>query len=691
MRSNKAAERSEPAQVSGVVVRIAQLIVLLKLALVLLVFDPVAADTFVLPKSAVTHALTLVLLASLAACIGTGQLTLRWSTLHTWVTALFLAFVLATLVPVDPAVGLFGVDRRFVGLTHIADSFVSFLAVSMLFRTARDQALLLFALAGTTVIVTAYGVLQMTGHDIVTYTEGTTRPIATFGQPDTLGAYVGIMAITCAGICALAWSRLAWPPRALLATCALLAVIVTIGDGARASVLSVGSGALTVAVLAEWRALGRRQLVSVAVVAIGVVLVASSAFGGRLAPDRLMADRSLQSRLLIWQAGASMVASRPLLGVGPDNFAVAYPSLRDDRSVQLDGPDVLQNSTHSWFVYVLTSTGLIGGLALVGTLAAALFAAMRLRRSRGFTALAAIPLAAFLGQGLVTVTDPALDWVVWCSLGVLAAGVASGVGVTQRAGRSIRSAGVVVAVGLAVLAAGEMTAVQPRIAASEAAARAERALADKRPLDAVREASAATRSDPRRATYWGRLGGALAAAGNHSAAETAYLDASRREPWQPLWWRNVAIERLNKSTDVTPVIAALKEAVRLDSHDVASLDLLARLSVNAGDDKSAATYGERAVALYPSRSSLYTAPVSAEVHLKNWDAALRLVDLGISQFDPRVDRSRISDLVPLHLLRARVLIAAGRGREALPDLEAVFADDPTNPDAIDLKHQIPVP
>jgi Flp pilus assembly protein TadD len=373
-----------------------------------------------------------------------------------------------------------------------------------------------------------------------------------------------------------------------------------------------------------------------------------------------------------------MIAGRPLFGVGPDNFAVGYPTARSDATVQLDGLDVSQNSTHSWPMYVLTSAGIAGALAFIGVLTAAIMGAVRIGRRREAAAFALIPLAAYVGQSLVTITDPSLDWIAWTSLGVIAAATTRGLAL----GRSVivQRMAVAVAVGCFLLLIPVLADARTRIRASELAAQAEYLIGVKRPMDAVAAAGEVTRLDPRRGTSWARFATVLSVAGSPSGARTAYVEASAREPWQPLWQRDIGLQWLALG-DARRATDALTEAVRLDPHDAVSFDLLARLAINSGDDAAAVRYGDRAVALFPLRVAFYDAPVVAHQRRGEWDVAERELRQAL-QFASEPEAPH------LHVLLARLYEAAGRNTEARDELAWLLAHVPNDPDVAALKARL---
>jgi tetratricopeptide (TPR) repeat protein len=180
----------------------------------------------------------------------------------------------------------------------------------------------------------------------------------------------------------------------------------------------------------------------------------------------------------------------------------------------------------------------------------------------------------------------------------------------------------------------------------------------------------AVRLDSRRATYWGSLGAALTADKKLAAANSAFAVAATLEPWQPSYWFDIGLTRLNLRDDLG-ARAGFKRAVEADPFYRDAWDLLARIAVNRGEFEAARIAGLRAVALGPDDESTYQAPIIADISLKRWDEAESLLKRALAHFDtPR-----------LRVLRADVLANTGRRDEAIAILKAILAEQPENAEA----------
>jgi Tfp pilus assembly protein PilF len=223
----------------------------------------------------------------------------------------------------------------------------------------------------------------------------------------------------------------------------------------------------------------------------------------------------------------------------------------------------------------------------------------------------------------------------------------------------------VVAAGIGLLPAGR------QLRASEDIARAQASIDAKKPLDAVQSASEAARLDPARGHSWAAFGSALSAAGSPNAAQRAFLDAADREPWQPLWWRNAAVQALAQK-DERSATTYLQRAVSADPFDATSLDLLSRLAFNRQDFEPALDYGRRVVRLLPASVAMYEAPVRAALQLHRLDDAKQMLAPGIER----------TNSPHLRVLLAQVYLESGDIREAKDQIDAALKVAPNDPEVI---------
>lgn len=671
------------ALVADPVFRIAQLVALFKVALVVYVFDPTAADAFGLTKSVFSHATALVLGAGLVWLIARhGPAAVRVTPVHLAVLAVVASFALATPFALDRTIALFGTSRRYLGLDQIFDDAVLFLAFATLYGRRPDRTLAAVGLLGIGLPVCLYGLAQRAGRDIIQYLEAPGgRPIGAFGQPDTAGAFFGMLAVGAFAVAAWPWSGAPRWGRAVAVGIAVVSAALGVATGARATYVALAGGlaALGLALLVGRLALRpsfRRTIVALSVGAVvlglGFAVVApvfASTFGV-----------SGESRLEIWQTATRAVAQRPLLGVGPDNFVAAYPSLHDIRSFVLTSGE-FQNSTHNVFLYAATSAGLLGLVAFAGLLILTAAHGIRAASARSPDALILPVLGAYVGQGFVTITDLGLQWLPFVLAGLAAAGWPQAAGWPAAAKRAAATANLpqAITVGLAAmtLAIALSVAQFTRIEASERFGDAQALLRADRALQAVEYARRALQLDSSRAEPWALFGTALSQAGNPSAAASAFEEAARRQPWNPLYWRDLALTYIARG-DVRRAVDSLRRAVAADPYDLEANDLLARMSYNAGDWQQALDAGGLAVRIDPRDVDRYEAPVRAAMQLGQWRRAEELASQAIAQ----------KDGPHLHVLLALAYDGDGLKADSQREVDRALALDPANQEALQLRDKL---
>jgi O-antigen ligase/Tfp pilus assembly protein PilF len=657
----------------------AQFLFVAKLALVILAFDPFAADTFTLVKSTLSHAAAFILAALLAALFvrhGAALLTRSW--IHLGALVVVLCFGIASLFALDATVALFGASRRFLGLTQMLDNTVLYLAGVALLPTRTDLRRLFSASAALAALVAAYGVIQHYGHDFVSYERPTVRPISTLGQPDILAGLMSIAFTTTCAVLALAWPRLRVFERSMLMVLAVAELAVVQFTEVRNALLGLPAGlaALGIVWVARRKVAWRSRQVGVGALGVVVVLMLIALpLSTRLGPDALSRDSSVLARLEAWKTAARLVAARPAFGLGPDNFVVAYRPARTEEGVILSRQEPF-DSTHNWLLYAATSAGVIGALAMCGFLGLVFADGVRAARSGSPHAMLLVPVAAYLGQGLVNVNDVSLDWVVWVAAGGIAAAAPRIAGGRPRVEKSIAlSLGAAAVLGLvaAVFAAGSLA----RIGASEQFKAAIAAAQEGKGVAAIDHARAAISVDPRRAEYWNAFGDGLAVLGNASAAATAFADAAARAPWDPGYPRNIALQKVRLG-DVAGATAAIERSLSLDPFDPDSLDIAARFTFNRGDYAGAAQLGERAIRIGPEEASRFEVPVRAYLQLKRYDDAARVASVGLAA----------NDVPHLRYLLALVYFTAGRFADSQHELDRALALDPASQEALQLRGRL---
>lgn len=308
---------------------------------------------------------------------------------------------LAAITSNDPGASLPGV-ARYVQIFVLVPA-----AVLLTIRDRRDFAVVAWALVGLALLEGGVGVVQFLTGTGASYQGADIRAVGTFGATDVMGMAT-VVAYGLVIATGLALGGTAGRARTAALVCAgLLFLPLVLSFSRGAWIATVLTCALQL-VLSGLRRAGRVALVAGA---LGVVLVGGFGIGSDMVKERVTSitqvagapDQSVTDRYTMWAAAGRMWQSEPLTGVGLKGF----PAYRDSNaSLALSsGSDtagagaVFQRqpllSPHNMYLLVLSEQGLIGLLALAGSWAALLVAALRRRRLGADGTLVAVGVLAW--------------------------------------------------------------------------------------------------------------------------------------------------------------------------------------------------------------------------------------------------------------------------------------------------------
>jgi len=547
-----------------------------KIAVLIVAFDPSGLIAFDLPKSLASRALLWPMVAVLGILfLAHGRSILPRSHLHLAIAGVAAAWLIAAASAEDRFLALYGEDDRYLGLTYLADMLVLYLACAVAVRDARDAALVFGAIAIGAVISLGYAGAQAMGADPFWW-QGVSadRPFSTFGNPDHFGHFLSVLFGLSLGAFVGARGRIGTVVGALGVTLSLAAASLV---ATRGTVIGI-AGSVVAAPLApatRRRAAAAMLAVSVALVAIVVSTplgerVRATVFGGQ------MGDRAM-----IYAASLRAFGARPVAGYGPDNFRVAYAQHRTP-PVQVAAAAEPQSSAHNWVLDAAVMTGAIGLFALlmlVGLGTLKLVAVSRRAPNVGLPLL--LGWSAYWAHGLVAVGSIAIGWVPWLALGV-AVGLGSPVP-SQGARRLPGWALAVLMIGALVASA---TGARVFLANRDALVMEHSSAIDD-PQTALVAAENAVSRDPGRAESWNRLGLALDGLELWRASLDAYREAAARQPYEPIYWANVARSqgRLALAGDVGArdgAIVSARRAIEADPNSLVGHAVLVEIAVALG-------------------------------------------------------------------------------------------------------------
>ena len=363
-----------------------------------LAFLPNIVDEFVLPK---------LLLARLLIAVSVVVLLFRWirQGTVTWKrTALdlpLIAFIgsaaLSTVFAINHNVAIFGTYDRWEGLlTIVSYGLVFWLAVQLISGEADARgltwSLLLsgYVIAAGAILQSAFGLLgggyfAVAGTNLI-------RPDVTLANPDFLGIFLAMLLPVAI---AKLMSQRPISTRVLAANLVVVLFFGLLATFTRAAWIGAVIGGVVVLALRRGRlrvgvlAISALVLVGVFAVLVGVAARPSTAQPGigqalfaRIASIADPSSRGQALRLSVWSDTLPLIASRPVVGYGPDSFGLVYPHYQ---TTTREG--VLWDKPHQDALGVAASQGIIGLLAYIWILVAFVRAFWNGRYQRGAVAL----------------------------------------------------------------------------------------------------------------------------------------------------------------------------------------------------------------------------------------------------------------------------------------------------------------
>jgi O-antigen ligase/cytochrome c-type biogenesis protein CcmH/NrfG len=375
-----------------------------------LVVDPGGLAPFGPAKWLVVPA---IVLASAAAVSWRGRLRLARRPLVAWVLFLVVTAVAAGL-GVDRLYAWTGTPERHLGAFTWLLCALAFAVGQLLVVGERRVVAAAAALAAGAGGVWA-GAEALGWHPLHLVGVGD-RPVGPFGSSAYLGAAAVLLAPAALGMALdRQWSAVA---RRAAAVAALAGAVGLVVSGARAAWLG---GAVALLVVVARRGVGRRVAVAGGVATVAVVVVALAVgVGGRL-PD-LLRDREggARGRLDEWRVAARVVATHPVLGVGPEGYRIAFAGAVDDAYERAHGRTPLPDRAHSALLDVAATTGLVGLLAYGALLLfVGRFLLRAVRASPPWLAGLAAGVLAYWVQSLFLFPIGELEPVVWLLAGIV--------------------------------------------------------------------------------------------------------------------------------------------------------------------------------------------------------------------------------------------------------------------------------
>ena len=329
----------------------------------------------------VTKMVALAVLAfGLAPIVFIKSSKMLWSDakLQIIAAAAFIIFAISAVINSSSPVG-----QNFYGAYGRNTGFLTYFSLTLVFiatltlRRATSFRNILYGLLAAGLINVIYGVWTLVFGDFVAWNNPYDRILGTFGNPNFIGAFLGIFA-------SVLFAYLIKPDtKLIIRLIGLLLLIVTAleiksSKAVQGVVVTGGGTALVIfyylrSKFSKWT-IPFLYLGSVGVV--GFVALMGALQKGPL--TSIVYKTSVSLRGEYWQAGINMANAHPFTGVGMDAYGDWYRRARDAQALILPGPATTSNAAHNVFVDILAYGGYPLFIAYMALFVMSLIAAIRL-------------------------------------------------------------------------------------------------------------------------------------------------------------------------------------------------------------------------------------------------------------------------------------------------------------------------
>jgi O-antigen ligase len=536
-------------------------------------------DHYVLPKLLVARTMVIgLLILFVARALVTRSVEIKRTPLDLpW--AVFLASaVVSTILAANANVAVFGIYSRYDGLMTILTYAALFWLSIQALSGPDDARTLLRVLLASGYVVAAVAMIwsvadyQAQGQIVPAY--------GTLGNSNVLGAFLAM-------VCPIAYGELivarTWGARILAVNALVVPAAALLLSFSRSAWLGAAVG-FVVILAGERRTASRIAIAGAALLlTLAIALPGMTTLGG-LGVERALEVRARSvldlsswqaSRLHIWHDSATLIASRPVFGYGPDNVGLVFPLFQTGNWAPLPGGLAQPiDKAHAETLQVAATQGLVGLGTYAFMIVAFIRAFWRGRRNR----MALSIFAGWVGYQVtlqLNFSAPAAAMPFW----IFAAGAIE-MWTQPRRTVSLRLPHWRLAIGAGtviialLMAVGTVWIVFP-YAADARLLSAVRADFSGHPDQATPLAKQARDLWPRESVYSVEVGNLAFARGDWAAARSAYMDASQLGTYNPAVYRNLALsdQHLGRLGEAH---AAARKAVELDRFDPANRALLAQ-------------------------------------------------------------------------------------------------------------------
>lgn len=342
--------------------------------LVPLAFGQYTFDQFDMPKVVTLRFLTLIMVALWAArFLLSRKIEIRRTPMDWFVLAFLVWVTLSTIFSVHLPTALLGKYRRYEGYISLVNyAVVFFIAVQTVRSYARLRALAK-SMVITGAVIGVYGIAQYFGYDILQWGQlpfDQFRAFATYGNPDLLVGYLGLLVPVGAGLFITTEDDYEAAAYGLCTVIIFGALLMTFSRSAWVGLI-VAIPYLAVVLWRQQMVVARRNRLIAVALCMVLIVAGLSVYSLRSSNTvtnitaRFVSifnpqEGSSGTRLEIWKSGIAAAKDRPIFGFGPDTFRLIFPRYKTVRYVQMAGYRSVADNAHSYPFQLAPAIGIPG-------------------------------------------------------------------------------------------------------------------------------------------------------------------------------------------------------------------------------------------------------------------------------------------------------------------------------------------
>ena len=381
-------------------------------------------DPFNTVKLLILLFLAVVTLSYLALFIRTDQFFSNKSDKIAILLLIFfiLGLTLSTVFSDVKIVSIFGDTQRRNGFLQYLSLAIIFIYSSRVMTLASSKVLIKLMII-VSFILSAYGIIQITGHDFVKWDNPYNRMIGTLGNPNFASALLAIFLVVV--FPQIFNSKISPIIRLTALISSTMSISAIISSDSRQGLLTFAIGILFYLTVKVYV---RRKKLGICLILLNLIITTVSILGmlqyGPL-KSYLYKD-SISVRGFYWRAALEMFQSHPLFGVGLDRYGAFFKSYREPEYSLKYGYQINSNNAHNLYLQFFSTGGLLLGLSyLLLNISVFVISLKLIRNSLGDTREVALILLsawlAFQAQSIISIDSIGLSIWGWLISGALLA------------------------------------------------------------------------------------------------------------------------------------------------------------------------------------------------------------------------------------------------------------------------------